>query len=309
MLWSPSTRFARLHSLAIVFFVTPQQDLSIGRVVAPVTNVSSLMQKDQVSGAMKPIDPKSPLAAQLASITMTRAEMPSDVVRLMDQQNLNVESSSSSSFNTGAAVGVPLALFFISLLLCLFYRRNPFLYTRHRDAVTHACRWILALCTCKLGAIHQQSSIVRPKSRSSFTRLENDLPLSDSDSSDAEVLQPAAVSSVSAPAPASSPSRTPSAPDTDAGENRLKPKSNVPEVPRVSRCGHIFVYLLNDRCVWLTPCSSGTVCPPRMRHLLSWIALLQIRGSNSPAKTMLELLLLVQPFNDLIICACCLLLT
>jgi hypothetical protein len=149
----------------------------------------------------------------------------------------------------------------------------------------------LALCTCKLGAIHQQSSIVRPKSRSSFTRLENDLPLSDSDSSDAEVLQPAAVSSVSAPAPASSPSRTLSAPDTDAGENRPKPKSNVPEVPRVSRCGHIFAYLLNDPCVWLIPCSSGTVCPPHMRHLLSWIALLQIRGSNSPAQTMPEWLL------------------
>jgi hypothetical protein len=195
------------------------------------------MQKDQVSGAMKPIDPKSPLAAQLASITMTRAEMPSDVVRLMDQQNLNVESSSSSSFNTGAAVGVPLALFFISLLLCLFYRRNPFLYTRHRDALTYASRWTLALVTCKLGSIQQESTIVRPKSRSSFTRLENDLPHSDSDSSDAEVLHPPPMLSVSSPAPASSPARNVSS-SADANAvhpSQPKPRTNAPEVVRQSR--------------------------------------------------------------------------
>jgi hypothetical protein len=184
---------------------------------------------------MKPIDPKSPLAFELASVTMTRAEMPSDVVRLLDAQKQNTESSSSSSLNIGAAVGVPLALFFLSLFLCLFYRRNPFLYTRHREAFFYASRWVVALCTCKLGAIQQQSAIVRPKSRSSFTRLENDAPLSDSDSSDAEVLQSAPFPSVSTPAPASSPVRFVPAPDSDAAQQRPKPKSNVAEIPRVSR--------------------------------------------------------------------------
>ncbi len=221
--------------VAHVFFVTPHQDLSIGRVVAPVTNVSYIMQKDQISGAMKSIDPKSPLASQLASITMSRAEMPSDVVRLVDAQKESGELSSSSPFNVGAAVGVPVALFFLSLFLCLFYRRNPFLYTRHRDAFFHASRWILALVTCKLGAIQQQSAIVRPKSRSSFTRLENDLPLSDSDSSDAENLQHVPAPSVSAPAPAASPLRATATPNSDVAQQKPKPKSNVPEIPRVSK--------------------------------------------------------------------------
>jgi hypothetical protein len=233
MLWSRSTKYGSLIRSFAFFFVIPQQELSIGRVVAPVTNVSSIMQKDRDSGIMKSIDPSTPLAFQLASVTMPPSDMPSDVVRLLVAQKENANLSSSPSFNLGAAVGVPLALFFISILLCLFYRRNPFLYTRHRDAVFYASRWILALCTCKLGAIQQQSAIVRPKSRSSFTRLENDPPLSDSDSSDAEVLQPTPVPSVSSPAPASSPARTTSAPDT--APQGPKPKTNAPDVVRMSR--------------------------------------------------------------------------
>ncbi len=164
--------------------------------------------------------------------------MPSDVVKLVDMQRSNMKSESSSSINLGAAVGVPVAVFFIFLLLCLFYRRNPFLYTRHRDAVTHACRWIQAFVTCKLGAVHQESSIVRPKSRSSFTRLLDENPHSDSDSSDAEVLHSSPLSSVSAPAPASVPARAPpTAPSANHIPTLPKPKSNVPEIPRVSRCG------------------------------------------------------------------------
>ena len=202
------------------------------------------MQKDASSGRMTPIDPKSSLASEIASVTMNRAEMPSDVVKLVDMQSASMESASSSSINVGAAVGVPVAVFFISLLLCLFYRRNPFLYTRHRDAVFHACRWIQALVTCKLGAVHQESSIVRPRSRSSFTRLQNELPNSDSDSSDAEVLHSAPPSSVSVPAPASSPARAPPPVPTAGGiAPHPKPKSNVPEIPRDSRCSRSLFFL------------------------------------------------------------------
>ena len=186
---------------------------------------------------MSPIDPRSSLAAEMASVTMTRAEMPSDVVKLMNMQQSSVESSTSSSFNIGAAIGAPVALFIVALFLFFFYRRNPFLYTRHRDALTYASRWTLALVTCKLGSIQQESTIVRPKSRSSFTRLENDLPHSDSDSSDAEVLHPPPLLSVSAPLPASSPARNVSS-SADANAvhpSQPKPRTNAPEVVRQSR--------------------------------------------------------------------------
>jgi hypothetical protein len=230
-----------LYIIALSFHstLTPHQDLAIGRSVAPVTNVSVLMQKDASSGKMSPIDPKSPLANELASVTMSRAEAPSDVVKLMNMEKSSVDSSSSSSsINLGAAIGVPVSLFFLVLFLFFFYRRNPFLYTRHRDALSFAGRWAVALVTCKLGSIQQESSIVRPKSRSSFTRLEeNDLPHSDSDSSDAEVLHPPPLSSVSAPAPASSPARSLSAAkEANADEaSRPKPKTNIPDVVRQSR--------------------------------------------------------------------------
>ena len=117
------------------------------------------MQKDKSSGRMTAIDPKSSLASEIASVTMTRAEMPSDVVKLVDMQSASMESASSSSINVGAAVAVPVAVFFISLLVCLFYRRNPFLYTRHRDAVFHACRWILQIRGRSSGVIHRAPQV------------------------------------------------------------------------------------------------------------------------------------------------------
>jgi hypothetical protein len=132
----------------------------------------------------------------------------------MDLQRSSASTTVSSPVNIGAAVSIPLALFFLLVFVCLFYRRNPFLYTRHRDAFFYASRWTLALVTCQLSSIQQESSIIRPKSRSSFMRLENDLPHSDSDSSDSDVLSPTPLGSdakhapISAPAPASSPSRT-----------------------------------------------------------------------------------------------------
>ena len=201
-----------------------------------MTNVSTIVSKDD-KGKFTPIDPKSPLAAQLAAVTMTRAEAPSDVVKLLNEQSSSTQTSSSSPIDLGAAIGVPVAAFVLCLFLCFFYRRNPFLYTRHRDAVTFAGRWLWAAITCKLSSIQRESSIVRPKSRSSFTRLENEQPHSDSDGSDADVSHPAPTRELPR-RPEAAPSSARSAPDAAIADDALpkpKAKSNVPDVPRQSR--------------------------------------------------------------------------
>ena len=238
---------ACLLPLSCLVTLCPQishQELKIGRSVQPVTNVSVIMAKDD-KDKLWPIDPKSPLAAQLSAVTMTRAEAPSDVVKLLNEQSSGSQAASSSSFDLGAAVGVPVAAFVLCLFLCFFYRRNPFLYTRHRDAVTFASRWLWAAITCKLGSIQRESSIVRPKSRSSFTRLdENEHPHSDSDGSDADVSHPPPTrelprrpeASPSSSSSSSAPARSaPHAATADDAPSKPKPKSNVPDVPRQSR--------------------------------------------------------------------------